>query len=126
MAETGQRYPEWEWEVAKGDDDAITGAYTNDDGSIEPLTNCDVQCQIRSRPGGRLYLNLTSTPAAGITIDEAAGTFEIVITDTQTLLFDWKYAWYSVAVKAADDTIRTLFHGKMKTVEVSTIWGSTV
>ena len=124
MAEKGQRFPEWEWEVGKGDDDTISGAYTNDDGSVEPLTGCDIQCQIRNRPGGRLLLNLTSDPAAGITISEAEGTFEIKITDTQTLAFDWKYGYYSVAVKNASGDIKTLFHGRMTVVEMSTEWGS--
>ena len=116
------KFPTYEWVVVKGDDEILTGAYTNDAGDVEPLTDCEIQMQIRTRPGGKLILAKTSNPAAGITIVEEEGTFAIALTDTETSLFGFAYAWYDVKVEAADGSRKTLFGGRLVVEESTTIW----
>ena len=112
----------YEWVVVRGDDETLSGTYTTDTGDIVPLTDCEMQMQIRTRPGGKLILTKTSDPASGITIVEDEGSFEIKLSDEETLLFGFKYAWYDVKVQAADGSKRTLFGGRMPVIDSVTQW----
>jgi len=116
--------PEVEWVIIKGDDCVMSGEYANDDGTPEPLTGCDLEVTIWDKLDGRMLLKLTSTPAAGISINESAGLYSITVTDTQSASFDISRGYYFVKLKNADGDIRTLYRGPAVIVPAP-VWGVT-
>ena len=60
----------------------------------QALPPCTARLQVRNKSGSRVYLSATSDPAAGLTIDLAAGTvlWQQDFTDTEALAPGTYYA----------------------------------
>ena len=86
----------------------------DDNGEKVPydLTNCSARMQLRSAPGGDLYLTLATPPdGSGITITPAEGKLDVLMTATQTTAITVRRAVYDLELKFPDQTVVRLIEG---------------
>ena len=62
------------------------------------LTGWTARCQIRDKVGGVILVDLTSSPAAGVTLD-ASGNITITVTATQTTALPAKAAVFDLELQ---------------------------
>jgi hypothetical protein len=66
----------------------------NPDGTPVDLTGCTARMQLRRHAGAATAdLDLTSSPAAGITITAEEGQIDVRITAAQTANLSWSYVY---------------------------------
>lgn len=115
-------YKEWvnyDFEIFRGTDKEVQVVVYDENNVLVNLTSYKAYMQIRNKPNGVLYLSLTET--SGITLGGVLGTVQISITDTQSKLFNWKYAEYDLILENSTGTRTGFMKGKISVVEADTI-----
>lgn len=85
-------------------------------GAAIDLTGFTARMQARAKvadPNPPL-LDLTSSPAAGLAVDGAAGTVTVVLTDEQTAALTWTAAVYDLEVESAGGEVTRVVQGTIK------------
>lgn len=75
------------------------------------LTGSVARLTIRAIAGGAALLELTSSPAAGIAVDDVTKTIAFTFTAAQTAAFDWTDALYELELENADGEVVQLLYG---------------
>lgn len=72
--------------VKRGDSISLLFSAKDADGVAQPLVDVEARIQLRDR-GGNVFIESTSNPLDGLTIDEVAGTiaWEVPYEDTEVL-----------------------------------------
>jgi hypothetical protein len=86
--------PEDPFEIYQGAQRTFTWTLTDNNDVAFDLTGYTAKLEIRTNPGGNLISTLTSSPAAGLTINAAAGQITPLWTGTQTAAFNFDKAHY--------------------------------
>ena len=74
--------------VKRGDTLSLLFTAKNARRVAQPLTGCSARLQLRNKAGNRVYVNASSAPGEGLTIDESAGTVALDVPYTATELLD--------------------------------------
>jgi hypothetical protein len=90
--------PKDNFTIKQGSKRTWTWKLTDNNGDPFDFSNYSAKMEIRDKPGGTLYLSLTSTPAAGLTINALAGEIVPLITGAQAALFNFDKAEYDCFV----------------------------
>lgn len=78
------------------------------------LTNYTARMQIRPNVSSDVvYVSLTSSPAAGITIAAATGTVTLRMSATETAALSWRDAVYDLELESSDGTVTRLIEGRV-------------
>jgi hypothetical protein len=75
------------------------------------LAGCEARLTIRDHVGGTALIELTSTPAAGIALDDTAKTITVTITAAQTAAFTWTAGVFDLEVEDADGNVTLIAQG---------------
>lgn len=105
------------WDLVVGWYNPLPGTTKPDLASPINMTGYTARLQIRAQPGdiGTPMLALTSTPAAGLTVNAAAGTVTVRATPAQTAVLPTGVAYWECEITNGID-VRTLAEGPI-TVE---------
>jgi hypothetical protein len=101
-------------EVHQGETREFELELTDNAGSPIDLTDYSAKMQIRSKPGGEVFLTLTNDSGSGITITPASGTVGVHMTAAQTAGFGFEAGEYDLPVKVDDggeDVLEYLIDG---------------
>jgi hypothetical protein len=94
------QYPSYDLTIYKNGTKRLLLKFREDDGTtVIPLTGATAKMQFRDRPGGELYLTLTSSD--GLVINEAAGTVYIDMSNVNTNLLDLDEGSFDLLVTIA-------------------------
>lgn len=84
-------------------------------GVAQTLPDCTARLQLRNKAGNRVYVNASSEPGEGLTIDANAGTvaLDVPFTDTELLAVQTCYADLEMTFSGTDristDTFQVKF-----------------
>jgi len=95
----------------QGDTWSMTTAVLDNNGSPKNLSGYSAKYQLRERPGSPVILALTSSPAAGISINTSTAEITISISATQSAAFNFNKAKCSLQLISGAGVIQTLFMG---------------
>ena len=90
--------PDYNLDIKQGGTRTFTVTVMDNNENAINLTSYTAALQIRSKPGNVLISGLTSTPAAGITINAVLGEVVIAWTAAQTLEFNFERAVYDLFI----------------------------
>ena len=88
--------PKYNFVIHQGATKTFSLELAENDGTPINLTSYTCALSIKDSAGGSSYLDLTSSPAAGVVITASAGLIEFVITAAQTAAFTFHKAEYDV------------------------------
>lgn len=109
----GDFVPEYQLEIMQGADKTLTLVLTDNNDAAVDLTGYTAKLEIRDRAGGSVISTLTSTPAAGITINAASGQIVLAWTAAQTVLFNFDKAVYDLFITASGGTKTCIIRGEV-------------
>jgi hypothetical protein len=114
MSESDADTPKYNLLIKQGTTKDFSLQITDDNGVPKSLAGYDAYMQIRSRPGGELYADLTSDPAAGMTITEATGTVDVRLTAAQTKIMGFQTAVFDIMLKSSTGYVLCAFEGEVR------------
>ena len=105
--------PYSDWKIKQGATIKRNYYLKDASGASKDLTGYTAKCEIRDKPGGNVILALTSSPAVGITITAESGLISIVITKSQSALFNFTVAEYDMRVTDSSNEDTYIAEGKV-------------
>lgn len=105
--------PEDDFEIYQGAQRTFTWALTDNNDVAFDLTGYTAKLEIRTNPGGNLISTLTSSPAAGLTINTSAGQITPLWTGTQTAAFNFDKAHYDCFLLNSLSVPTCIAHGEI-------------
>lgn len=105
--------PEYPLYIMQGATRTLTITVQHNNGTAFDLTGYTAKLQIRDKPGGTVISELTSSPAAGLTINAAAGEIVPLWTAAQTAAFVFEKAVYDLPITSATGTVTVLMRGEV-------------
>ena len=95
----------------QGDTWSLTVSVLDNNGAAKNLTGYSAKYEIREKPGSPIILSLTSTPAAGVSINTTTAEITVSISATQSALFNFNKAKCSLKLISGTGIVQTLFIG---------------
>jgi len=117
---TSQEVPVYNFKAHQGSAWGVTLAFTDADDEPIPLTGATAKMQIRDKPGGTLYKELSS--GSGITISGSAGTVALAMTSTEMSNLSFRYADYDLFVLTSGSVSNCQLRGSFELYPRVTVW----
>ena len=100
----------WSDTIEAGAEYAVAMFVREPNGQAVPLVGATAKLQARRTVGGTVEIELTSSPAAGLTVSGSDGRIDILMTAQQTALLSGSYL-YQLEVTYSDTTVERVLEG---------------
>lgn len=98
--------------VVQGADWSVTLTVSDENGNPKDLSGYSAKMQVRAEPNSSVLIELTSTPAAGITVTGVSGTIGIVMTAAETAALTFQHGIYDVMLTSGAGVVTYLLRGE--------------